>query len=161
MLRLGDHLRACTQALVAEFRWSDAQTINVTSGESCSAREADVEGIEVGALAAQVPALQHRGDVADAAAPRVGITMCILDDPFVDAARFLQIAARAGGDLVGRFLHDAVRGDELGCRRVELAVSAGGRGGAAWLAQVDGAVSGRELACHLDGSRLAFGPNDM
>ncbi len=111
----------------------------------------------------RLPLFSIDGDVADAAAARLGIAEGVLDHPLVDAPRLVEVAGCAGGDLVGGLLDDAVGGDEVGRRRVErLRSSARESRHAAGLGKVDDAVAGGELARHLHDRRLlVVGPYDV
>ena len=103
------------EALVSQFRLGDADAVDVARRKARRAGEADIERVEIGALAAQIPGFQHEADVADAAAARFRIPKRVVDDPLVDCARFLDVGLRAAGDLGRRRFHDAVGRQKL-CR---------------------------------------------
>ena len=97
-----------------------------------------------------------------AAAARLGIAEGVVDDPFVDRARLLEVALLALHDLVGGLLHDAVGRDELGRLRVlrEDGLVLGLR--VARSAQVDRDVArgeARGLREHGTHAFRPFGPN--
>src|SRR6516164_2782740 len=94
MLRLADHLGVRAEALVTEFGRRDSDAIHVACGQADCTRQPDVERIQVRAFTSEVAGLEHRGDVADAAAARLWIAERVLDDPLVDAPRLFEIAER-------------------------------------------------------------------
>src|SRR5207244_3992850 len=100
VLGLADDLAACPEALVAKPRRRDADAVDIACGQSDRTRQPDIERIQVRALAAEIAGLEHRGDVADAAAARLRIAEGIIDDPLVDATRLLDVAECPAHDPV-------------------------------------------------------------
>ncbi len=94
MLRFGHGLRRSAEALVSHFRLGDTDAVDVARRKTGRARQAHVERIQIGALAAQILGLQHEANVADAAAARFRIPKRVVHDPFVDRARLLDIRLR-------------------------------------------------------------------
>src|SRR6185503_10787619 len=154
VLRAGDVGAADAEAAVAEVALGDAQAVDVARRHVHRACKADIERVEICALARQVAGLEHRLDVADTAAARLRIALRVVDDPVVDGARFFDVGALAASDFVDGLAHDTVGDDQLGRRGGEL----GGRGidldrGIA-LAEVGRPVEGGEGAHHLEHRRF-------
>src|SRR5439155_10844580 len=97
MLRLGDDRRRRTEALVAESRARHADAVHVASRDTQGSGETDEQAVEIGALSAEIAALQHRLDVAGAAAAGLRVAHRVLDDPFVDRPPLFEIVAGALG----------------------------------------------------------------
>ena len=108
MLRLGDDLGTRAEALVAELRGGDADAVDIARRQPGRAREPNVKRIQIGTLAAEIPGLQHCGNIADAAATDFGVAERIVDDPFIDRAGLVEVGRSARRDLVGDRLDDAV-----------------------------------------------------
>ena len=150
VLGLGD-VSALAQALVAEARVGDADAVDVARRQPGRAREADEEGVEVGALAREVAGLQHAADVADAAAAHLGLAEGVVHDPVVDRARLVLVALRPLDDVARGVAHDAVGGQQRGGAQVEHALGARQPlGFCAGLGEVGGAVAGGEAAEDLE-----------
>jgi hypothetical protein len=81
MLRFGDDLILGPEALVAELRRRHPDAVDVAGRNARGACETDEQGVEVGAFAAEMAALQHRSDISDTAAARLGIAICVRYDP--------------------------------------------------------------------------------
>src|SRR5438067_2868255 len=157
MLRLADHRRRRTEALVAERGAGDADPIDVPRGNAQRPGEADEQPVEIRAFAAEIAALQHGLDVAGAAAPGLRVAHGVLHDPFVDAATLLQIGARALGGLHQRRLaYQSVARDHLRGRRIQRHFGAA-EGRRAGSGEVDRAVASAELALQLDERPLGAG----
>ena len=162
MLRLADHLRVCAQALVPEPGGRDADAVDVACGQADGAREAHVEGIQVRALAAEIAALEHRGDIADAATARFWIAERIVDDPLIDTPRLLQVGERPTHDPFGRRFHDAVGRHQLGRSGIKLPLRDRDRLYAALFREIDRAIACRDSADEFDlRSRLGVRPFDV
>src|SRR5205807_214983 len=119
VLRLADHRRAHAQAAVTARRGRNANAVDIAGWHAHRARQADKQRAQIAAFAAEVAGLEHRLDVAPAAAAHLGIAERVVDDPFVDRARLFDVAARSFHDAARGVLHDAVGGDPLGRRSVE------------------------------------------
>src|SRR5262245_14258337 len=89
VLRLADVAGLAEAPELRGVRAPDA--VDVACRQSGRPREADVERVQVGALAAEVARIQHALHVTDAAPSDLGITERIVDDPLVDRARPSQI----------------------------------------------------------------------
>src|SRR5260370_11323006 len=107
-------LVSSTEALVTEPRGRNADAVDITCGQTHGTCQSDIERIQVRALAAEIAGLQHRGDVANAAAARLRIAERVIDDPLVDATRLLDIAECPAHDTVGRRFDDAVCRHQIG-----------------------------------------------
>src|SRR5262249_42202589 len=125
VLGFADDLATCPKALVAEPRGRNADAVDVACGQPNRARQPDIERIQVRALAAEVACLEHRSDVADAAAARLGIAESIIDDPLINAARLLDVAEGPAHDLVGGRFHDSVRRHQISRGGIEVPLSLG------------------------------------
>src|SRR5262245_4394289 len=123
VLRLAHDFAAGAEALVAELGGSDANAIDIARGQADRARQPDIERVQVRTLAAKISSLQHRGDVADAAAARLRIAERIIDDPLVNAPRLLDVTKRPADDAAGSRLDDAVSRHQVGRRGVSLALA--------------------------------------
>src|SRR5439155_9458190 len=84
------HVPGSTEALEL-LRLGDPEAEDLARRDARRPRQADEEGVEVGALAAQVPCLEHRLDVPEPAPPHLGIAEGVLDDPLVDGAGLLAV----------------------------------------------------------------------
>ena len=100
--------QCCALVIVAGFaerlchcRVGDADTEEIAGGQPGGFGETDIERVDVGTFTAHVAAFEHEGDIAEAAAARLGAAEGVVDDPIVD---------RLG--LVERF---GTRPDDLGC----------------------------------------------
>ena len=113
-LRLRHGLRRRPAALVSQFGLSNADAINVARWKSGRTGESNVERVNICAFAAQIFGLQHEANVASAAAVRLRIPKGVVNDPFVDHPRLLDIRLRALRDFGGCRLHDTVGRQELG-----------------------------------------------
>ena len=122
MLRFGDDCRARAEALVAELRWRNANAVDVARRQAGRPRQADIERVEIGAFAAEIARLEHRRDVADAAAAHLGVAERVIDDPLVDRARLLDVGlAFASPTILSEVcFDDAVDRNEFGALRVEF-----------------------------------------
>jgi hypothetical protein len=73
--------------------------------------ETDIERVDVGTFTAHVAAFEHEGDIAEAAAARLGAAEGVVDDPVIDRARFVEwVSARAN------YLQRAMQNDAIGGR---------------------------------------------
>ena len=120
MLRLTDDFAVRAEAAVAKPRRRDSNPVHIARRHTGRTGKADEQGIQVAALAAKVTRLQHRLDVAPAAAADLGITEGIVHDPFIDGARFLNVSAGALGNRARGIPHDAVGWKQLGRLQVQL-----------------------------------------
>src|SRR5580765_6877675 len=77
-------------------------------GQPCCSRQSNVQRVEVSAFAAEVAGLQHEPDIAASAASNLRIAKRILDHPFVDRARLVEIGGGSLGRLLSRLLDDAI-----------------------------------------------------
>jgi hypothetical protein len=74
-------------ACIAQCDYGRSSVVHPDHGQTHGTCQSDIERIQVRALAAEIAGLQHRGDVANAAAARLRIAECVIDDPLVDATR--------------------------------------------------------------------------
>ena len=94
--------------------WRHGSRTRRARGKAGPTREANIERIEIGAFAAQIPGLQHEADIADATAARLRISKCIVNDPLVDRPRLFYVCLRVLRDLDRRCVHDTISWYELG-----------------------------------------------
>src|SRR6185436_4136356 len=113
MLSLADDRCADAEAAVTMDRRRDPEPVDVARRNAGRAAKADEHRIQVAALAAEVLRLQHRLDVAPAAAARFRIAERVLHDPLVNRTRLVEVGTRALDDVARGFAHDAVGRDEL------------------------------------------------
>ena len=106
-------------------------------------------------------ALQHRGDIADAAAAYLCLAKRVVDHPFVDRAGAGEIGRAVADDPVRGFPDDAAGGNEIGRGGVQRAVRSRQRRRVAGFRQVDGAVTDLDVAGDLDHRRLRLAPFGM
>src|SRR5262249_48193003 len=159
VLGLADDLATCPKALVAEPRGRNADAVDVACWQPNRARQPDIERIQVRALAAEVAGLQHRCDVADAAAARLRIAESIIDDPLINAARLLNVAEGPAHDLVAGRFHDAMGRHQLGRGSIEFALIVRERRRGTAAGEIDRAVARGDATHHFrDGRALAVGP---
>jgi hypothetical protein len=83
VLSLADVRASRAQRLVAEGRRRDANAVDVTGRHPDGADETHEKRVDVGALAAEVPCLEHHPDVADAAAAHLGLAIAVGENPVV------------------------------------------------------------------------------
>ena len=145
VLRFGDDV-ALAQAVIAKLRVGDADAIDITRWQTSGTGEADVERIEVGAFAGKVAAFEHTADVANAAALGFGIALGVIDHPFVDCPRLVEIAGGATGDFECGSFDQSVGRQQGGRAGVEFFRCRIERGDLAGLGEVDGAVAGGKQA---------------
>jgi hypothetical protein len=114
VLRSRHILRRGAEALVSHLRLRDADSVHVARRKASRAREANVESIQIGALAAEVLRLQHEADIADATAARFRIPKRVVNNPLVDRASFVDVRLGAARDFGRGGFHDTVGRQELG-----------------------------------------------
>jgi hypothetical protein len=73
----------------------------ISRRQSCSAHEAHVECVDVGALSADVLRFQHEADIAQTAATGFRISKSVLYDPFVNRVRLYGSVCHATGECKG------------------------------------------------------------
>src|SRR4051794_10862264 len=73
----------------------DSDAIYGACGEPRRTRRADIERVEIGAFAAQIPRLQHEPDVADTAAARFRVSKRVINDPVINRARLIKVGLMA------------------------------------------------------------------
>src|SRR5690606_38281994 len=78
------------QALVAEPRGPDPEAVDMARGKAAGPCKPDIERVQVGAVAPQVPGLEHRLDIAGATAPGSGLANRVVDDPVVERPCLVQ-----------------------------------------------------------------------
>src|SRR5262249_34055576 len=83
-------------------------------GQTGRTAEADKERIQVRAFSTKVLRFQHEANVAEAAAARLRITKSVVDNPFVNSARFLEIRFCPNRDLFRSGFYDAICGQKFG-----------------------------------------------
>ncbi len=125
VLCLRDVRRAGAEALVAVLGRRHAHAIDVARRHVDRARQPDIERVKIGALAAEVAALEQRLHVTDATAARLRIAEGVVDDPLIERARLVDVGLRALGDVEGHLAHDAVGRNQLGRRGEKLAIGGG------------------------------------
>ena len=133
--------------------------VDVARRDADGTRQPDEEGVEVGALAPEVPGLEHPADVADAAAAHLRIAERVLDDPLVDRARLVELRLRALRDLDRGPADDSIGPDETCGFEVFGELAPVFAADAARRREVHGAVARGEAGRHLDhGTRFARRP---
>lgn len=95
MLGLGHLLTRRAKTLVSQFGLGDTYSINIASRKPRCTRHADVERVQVSALASEIARLEHEVNVATPAAANLGIANRVLDDPLVDGACLVDIGGCA------------------------------------------------------------------
>src|SRR5439155_6992325 len=81
MLTLGDGRTASAEGLVAERRGGHADAVDVARGHADGSDETDEESVDVAAFAAEALGLEHRLDVAHAAAAHLWLAAGVGQDP--------------------------------------------------------------------------------
>src|SRR5207247_2982602 len=117
VLRLADVGACGAERLVAEGGGRHPDAVDIARRYADGSHETDEERVDVAALAAEVPGLEHGLDVTHATAPHLWLAVRVGADPVVDRRHFLYIRRLALGDLVGRHLHYAVRWYQVGRSR--------------------------------------------
>src|SRR5882724_75838 len=112
MLRTGDIVGSTETLELTRVRHPN--TVNIPGRKPRRTRQADVECIQVSALAAEITGLEHCGNITDATPFHFGITESVFHDPLVNRPGLVHIVLIPRGNLAGGFRHGAVGPDEFG-----------------------------------------------
>jgi hypothetical protein len=78
------------------------------AGQPGSLGEPDKKRVDVSAFPAEIAGLQHKADIADTTAPRLGAAKAVIDHPVVDRPRLVERRGAGADDLLRLFENDAV-----------------------------------------------------
>ena len=118
VLRALEVRRVGAELAVAEGRGGEPQAVDVAGRHADRAAQADEHRVQVGALAAKVAGLEHRLDVAGAAASGLRLAMRVGDHPVVDRTRLVDVGAGALRGLRRGLANDAVERQQLGRHKI-------------------------------------------